>query len=61
MKKNLIVIGLCMWVPIWLFSYTSLAKTMLNGPQNIVAGVTACSVMLIGITLMLIGIFRRRE
>lgn len=53
------IIGICIWFPLWIFSYTDLAKTMLNNPNNIIIAITTVVVMIIGIILMFIGMVKR--
>ncbi len=59
MKKKLIIIGMCIWIPICIFSYTHLAKQILNHPENWILGLSTVIVMIIGIALMLIGILKK--
>lgn len=56
--KKLILIGLCMWIPIWAFSYTPLAATMLNDKDNTFIAVALVFVMVIGIILTIIGMVK---
>lgn len=48
-----------MWIPIWIFSYTGLAKKILNNSDNIVVAITTVIVMLIGIVFMFIGMLKK--
>jgi hypothetical protein len=54
--KKLIIIGICIWCPIYIFSYTNLAETILNNPKNGVIAIITVFVMLVGIILMFFGL-----
>lgn len=56
--NKLIIIGMCLWIPIWIFSYTNLANLILNKPENILITITILIIMVIGIILMFVGFIR---
>lgn len=57
-NKLLMIVGICIWVPIWIFSYTPLAARVMNDPKNTVLSITTIVVMLIGVVLCFTGIIR---
>ena len=59
MKMNkLTFIGMCIWISIWIFSKTVLGETIINDPKNIVFTISIIIVMIIGIILQMIGIYK---
>ncbi|WP_372647779.1 hypothetical protein [Draconibacterium sp.] len=56
--KKLIITGICIWVPILMFSLTNIGKQILNNPENKTLGISTIIVMVIGIAMMYIGIFK---
>jgi hypothetical protein len=54
MKNKLIIIGICIWVPIWILSFIPIAAKVLN--ENFILGLCTAIVMAIGIIIMMVGL-----
>ena len=53
--NKLIIIGLCLWIPIWIGSFIPIAQ-WINRPKNWYYGLIVFIIMIIGIVLTFIGV-----
>ena len=54
--NKLMIIGLCMWGPIWVYSYTTSAESFLNNPDNLPITLVLVALMIIGLVLWFKGL-----
>ncbi len=57
--NKLIIIGTCIWIPIWIFAFIPFFQKIIKGSDLI--GAMTVFIMVVGNILMFIGIFKKER